>query len=96
LEGCFILLKRLAPGWAPHSRIAIYNHPHPGSPPWRWSYCQQLFNIFIPEAHATVALDTITSDTAYVYRFEKNRLIEVRTPEQIRPAKTGKIIPQLE
>lgn len=77
-------IKKISPAWSDGNQIAIYNHPHPGIAPWRWSYCQQIFNIFIPDKKVTIALDTITSDTSHIYRFENNRLINIENAEKIR------------
>jgi hypothetical protein len=68
---------RLAPDWKPGSTIAIFNHPYPNPSEWRWVYCQLIFNIFIPQARATLALDAITPETARAYRFNGRELILV-------------------
>lgn len=69
-------IQPLAPGWVKGSQIAIFDHPHPGEPPWRWAYCQQIFNLFIPKAEARIILDATTPETAYSYRFAAGRLEE--------------------
>ena len=70
-------VKQLAPSWEPDSLVSILDHPHPGSAPWRWVYCQLLFNIFAPEAQARLALDVIVPETKYAYRFDGYSLREI-------------------
>ena|GEM_PF-7064304 len=73
--------KKAAPAWKKGDHITVFNHPHPGGF-WRWSYCQQLFNIFVPEPRVTLVLDRITSKTTHAYRYESSRLKEIEIPRQ--------------
>lgn len=69
--------RRAAPAWGRGATIAIFNHPHPSPAGWQWVYGQLLFNLFLPEARATLALDAITSQTSHAYRFENGGLVEL-------------------
>ena len=69
--------RQAAPGWERGATIAIFNHPHPAPPEWRWVYGQLIYNLFIPEARATLALDAITPQTRRAYRFENGKLVEL-------------------
>lgn len=33
--------------WAPGQTISVQHHPHPGEAPFRWVYCQLLFDLFV-------------------------------------------------
>lgn len=33
--------------WIPGQTIAVQHHPHPGEAPFRWVYCQLLFDLFV-------------------------------------------------
>jgi len=33
--------------WTPGQTIAVQHHPHPGEEPFRWVYCQLLFDLFV-------------------------------------------------
>lgn len=69
--------RRLAPTWPTGAQIAIYDHPERTHEGFRWVYSQLLFNVFIPEARATVQLDQVTSQTSRAYRFDGQRLVEL-------------------
>lgn len=79
-------VKRLAPTWEPGSEVAIYDHPHPGDDPWRWVYCQLLFDLFTPKTRAELVIDTTTADTRYAYRFKAGRLTELENEPQAPPS----------
>lgn len=69
--------QRREQDWPDGSLIAIYDHPHPGPPDARWSYCQLLWNLFLPERKLTICLDSFPPQAHRGYRFREGRLWEV-------------------
>ncbi len=69
--------KRASINWMDHETVAIFHHPHPGLESQRWGYCQQLFDVFIPEKDETLELDRISPETSHAYDFVDNALVEV-------------------
>ncbi|MCX7018638.1 MAG: hypothetical protein NTY46_06545 [Candidatus Sumerlaeota bacterium] len=74
-------LKRIAPNWRRDDgqgvTVLIFDHPHPGEPPWRWVYCQLIFDIFIPQSKAVIVLDAGSAVSVdRVCKFTRNGLSE--------------------
>ena len=79
-------MRREAPHWVNGDRIVILDHPHPGTEPWRWAYCQYLPMLAIPGKQVTVLL-TRHPTAARTYRFDQGDLVPcpgqpVRVPRQ--------------
>jgi hypothetical protein len=60
--------------WSDGDEIAIYDHPHPGENPIRWTYCQQLYNLFLNGKKVTLLLDWSSPTTKHVYRYDQGHL----------------------
>jgi len=67
--------------WNNVSHVAIFNHPHPGEPPWRWAYAQQLFNLFLPHEDVEVQLDCRSEETDQSYVFVQGELLKTHPSE---------------
>ncbi|MDX1971771.1 MAG: hypothetical protein SFY68_04485 [Candidatus Sumerlaeia bacterium] len=69
---------RVSEDWPTDTEVAIYGHPHPGDNLTRWTYCQQLYQLFLPEKNASLLLDMVHPSTELVYRFEGGVLEKVQ------------------
>jgi hypothetical protein len=70
-------MRRESSSWKPGAIITILDHPHPGTEPSRWAYCQHLTVIFVDRPDVTVSLvETPKADVAY--RFMEGRLVRQR------------------
>ncbi len=76
-------VERVAPGWAPGSEVAIFNHPHPGPRQFLWGYGFGLFEIHLPEKQIRLALDGFTLDTRYAYKYQDGSLFPVAIPTPV-------------
>lgn len=65
--------------WSKGDRVAIFQHPYPSHDPYRWTYSQQLLNLFLREKEITLLLDYTDATTDKAYIFSNGELQEFET-----------------